>query len=339
VDAPPPDVAAPPASAVPEAPPAPAPPPPPISKSGLAFFGLVLALFVGPGAVAQQANAFLGLAWSCVFTLLVPAALAASGSNLDVGRALGLARRPPGRLLGLALLVGGAGFFAAGALMALGSLLLPRGWLDVFDVARLFQGSPLQRLALALLAATLAPLCEEVAFRGWLLSALRTRLPTRAALALSGLLFGLMHLDPVRFPALVALGAVFAWLTWRSGSIWPAILAHVTNNAIGLALAASGSASTNLAAARSRPGQVAASALVLIALAGSALAVVLVAFRAATPFPPPVDEVLVRRDPAEPSTSFRLARGGRGLALALAAAGLTWLPLAARALRHLPRRR
>ena len=303
------------------------------------FFALVLALFVGPGAVAQLGSPLPGLIWSEVFTLALPAALAASGSNLDVRRALLLARRPPARVLGLALLVGAVGFFAAGAVMALGSLLLPRRWVELFDVARIFARPPLERLLLQAAAATLAPLCEEVAFRGWLLSALRSRFPTGAALGLSGLLFGLMHLDPVRFPALVPLGVVFAWLTWRSGSIWPAVIAHMTNNGLGLTLAAAGSATTSLADAHDQGLQMAGSALFLLAVAGSGLTLLLRAYRSATPEPAPVDEVLVRRDADDPSTAFRFGRAGRGFALAALAAALTWLPLAALALKKIPRRR
>jgi membrane protease YdiL (CAAX protease family) len=335
---------APPGSAVPpmappqEAPPAVAPSAP--SKSGLTFFAVVLALFVGPGSIAQVGNPLLGFTWSGLFGLLVPSVLAASASNLDVRRALSLARRPAPRLLGLALLVGVAGSFAAGALMAIGSLLLPRRWLELFDaVTQLFDRPRGERIALALMAATLAPFWEEVAFRGWLLSALRTRFRIGAALAASGLLFAFMHLDPVRFPALVPLGVVFAWLTWRSGSLWPAVVAHGTNNAVGLALTAAGSATSNLSELRQAPGQVLSFALPLLALGASALAPVLHAFRRATPEPPPLEQVLVRRDPADPSTAFRLERGGRRLAIAALGAVLTWLPLAALAARHLPRRR
>jgi len=330
---------APPGSAVPaEPPPPPAPPAP--SKSGLAFFAVVLVLFVGPGSIAQLGNPLLGFTWSGVFGLLLPSVVAASASNLDVRRALGLARRPAPRLLGLGLLAGLTGSFAAGALMAIGSLVLPRRWVELFDaVSHLFDRPRGERIALALLAATLAPFWEEVAFRGWLLSALRTRLRTGAALAASGLLFGLMHLDPVRFPALVALGVAFAWLTWRSGSLWPAVVAHGTNNAVGLALTAAGSASTQLSQLRQEPWEVLSFALPLLALGASALALVLGAFRRATPQPPPLDELLVRRDPADPSTSFRLERAGRRLAVAALGAVLTWLPLAALAARHVPRRR
>jgi membrane protease YdiL (CAAX protease family) len=348
VDERPPDLDAPP-GAVPGSPadapalaagPTPVPAPlPPVRKSGLAFFALVLALFAAPGALAQAGNALLGLTWSEVFGLALPAAVVAAGSNVDVRGALLLRRRPPARLLLLAVAIGVLGFFTAGALMALTSLALPARWLELFDVGQLFERSPRERLALSLAAATVAPLCEELAFRGWLLSALRSRYTARAALLASGFLFALMHLDPVRFAALVALGVLYAWLAWRSGSIWPSALAHAVNNGLGLALAAAGVAETSLLEARARPLQVASSSLFVIAFAGGVLALLVAAFRGATTSPPPIDEILVRRDAAQPSTAFHLPRIGRGLALAIAAGVLTWLPLAVAGLRALPRRR
>jgi membrane protease YdiL (CAAX protease family) len=300
--------------------PAPAPPAP--RKSGLAFFGVLLGLYGAVGTGAQAASPILGLLWSQAFALLLPAFIAASGSNLRPARALLLARRPALPAITLAPLVGAVAFLAAGALMQLTSLLLPARWLEIYDIAKLFDRPPLERAALSVAAGAVAPFCEEVAFRGWLLTALRTRYPTGAALALSGLLFAIMHLDPVRFSALVALGILYAWLTWRSGSVWPAILAHATNNALGLVLARVGGAATSLRALPRAP-EVASGALLTLALSCVVLRFLGLAYRRATPTPPPVEDALARGDAADPSTSFRLGRLPARLVAAITAAVLS----------------
>jgi membrane protease YdiL (CAAX protease family) len=308
-------------------PPTPPAPPAPPRKNGLRFFAVVLGLYSILGTAAQAANAVLGLVWSQVFALLLPAWIAASGSNLRPGRALLLARAPGVPAMVLAPLIGAAAFLGAGALMQLTSMLLPDRWLEVFDVSKLFERPPFERAALSLAAATMAPFCEEVAFRGWLLTALRTRYAPSGAAALSGLLFAVMHLDPVRFSALVALGVLYAWLTLRSGSVWPAVLAHAANNGLGLALArASGSATSLQALPRSR--EVALAAVSTLAIAGVALWLLALAYQHATPSPPPVDDALVRADTAETSVTFRLGRLTAGQLAAIAAGFVSLLGLA-----------
>jgi membrane protease YdiL (CAAX protease family) len=309
VDARPPDLD----PLLPGAPPPPPPAPPPPSKSAGAFFALVLVLYTVLGTAAQAANPLLGLTWSQLSALLLPALVAGAGSNLRPRTVLLLARRPSAAQARLGLAVGVGGFFVAGGLMALTSALLPARWVELFDLTKLFDRPPLERAALSLVASTIAPFCEEVAFRGYLLTAARTRHSAPVAVGMSALLFALMHLDPVRFPALLVLGSIFGWLAWRAGSIWPAILAHATNNTIGAVLVAVGAG--RAAATPERPGalETVALGLATVGLAGAVLAALLAAYRRATPAPPSLDELLERRDPADPSTSFRLARVPPGL--------------------------
>jgi CAAX protease family protein len=310
---------------------APPPPPPAPRLRGGAFFGIVLALFVVPGQLAQGASPILGLAWSEICALLLPAVVAAAGSNVRPRAALLLARRPTRAQAGLAIAVSLAAFGVAVPLAALWSLALPERVLRTFDVSRIFEAPPLTRTALALLAATVAPLCEEAAFRGFLLTALRTRHPVRHAIALSTVLFAVMHLDPVRLPALLVLGAVFGWLAWRSGSLWPPILAHATNNALVGAIALSQGGSAPDVAERAAPRQALAVMLPACVLLWAALS----AYRRATPEPPPLAEALVARDPADRDPRYDARRLGPGLQAAIALALAALVALAAAGLvRH-----
>ncbi|HEY9131772.1 MAG TPA: type II CAAX endopeptidase family protein [Dyella sp.] len=92
---------------------------------------------------------------------------------------------------------------------------------------------------LAMLAIIVAPLVEEVLFRGVLLSAWLRRLPVAWAVAATATLFALVHLPDLKYlwyglPNLAMLGAAFAWLRLRSGSLWPAVVAHGMNNLVSL---------------------------------------------------------------------------------------------------------
>jgi membrane protease YdiL (CAAX protease family) len=300
-------VATPPSLAEPPGPPSPGPPapgagtPPPFHKSGLLFFGTLVLLF-GPGLVAQALHPAAGLAWSEAFVFLLPSVAAAIGSNLRPVRYLGLTR-PAGVHLGLAALVGGAGFLVANAVMALWVRALPEGWTDRFDVGRLFDAPLGERIAIALVASLLAPLCEEVAFRGYLQRTLAIRRGPVVAVGASALLFAVLHVDPVRFPALILLGLVFGWLAWRSGSTWTSMVAHAVNNGLASSFA--------LAAGRPDPGaELPPAGDIARALAAGtvALALLLRAYRNATPVPPVPTAAVALRDPGDPSVRFRLAR-------------------------------
>ena len=94
----------------------------------------------------------------------------------------------------------------------------------------------------AIASATIVPLAEELAFRGFLMRRLVAAdfqaVPYRSvglgALLTSALAFGLSH-GAMWFPGIVA-GLLYGWVTVRSGSLGEAVVAHATTNALLAAL-------------------------------------------------------------------------------------------------------
>jgi uncharacterized protein len=269
------------------------------SKSALAFFLALMALYVVLGGTAQAFAKAWGLAWTEVFVFFLPAVAVAAGSNLRPGSFLLLSRRPTRRQVALGALSGGALFLAASGILSLTTLAVPRSWVEAFDVGHLFAGTPRERAGMAIVAAVLAPFAEEVAFRGYVLSAVRTRVPAGPAIAASAVLFAAMHLDPVRFPAVAFLGCWLGWLAVRSGSLWPAVAAHGANNALGAGFLLAGAADPGTEGS-------AMGALAILGVGAAALVPIAFAWIAATPGPPAAREDMVPIDPAVPSIRFRL---------------------------------
>ncbi|UCC72507.1 MAG: CPBP family intramembrane metalloprotease [Gemmatimonadota bacterium] len=158
--------------------------------------------------------------------------LAASGRH--VGRALRLGR-VPSAAFSLALQLGVALLFANLA----ATVLLGPPAQDIEFVTEA-EGAA-ERIAMAVGVALAAPVIEEALFRGLLQGVLESRLRHWYAIAVTAIAFGLMHgRDGALFFFLWSLPV--GWVTWRSGSILPAVVVHAVNNAVGLlSLLASGS--------------------------------------------------------------------------------------------------
>ena len=90
---------------------------------------------------------------------------------------------------------------------------------------------------LLLAGIVVAPIVEELFFRGFLYAGLAERYSWRRAAVISSALFALIHLQPLAIAPIFILGYIFAYLYRRSGSIWPAVVMHVSTNALGLGAA------------------------------------------------------------------------------------------------------
>ena len=77
-----------------------------------------------------------------------------------------------------------------------------------------------------------APVTEEVIFRGLILRAFLRRFKPAAAFLLSSVLFGMVHLNPWQFVSASALGMLFAWWYARTQSLVPSLIGHALANAM-----------------------------------------------------------------------------------------------------------
>jgi membrane protease YdiL (CAAX protease family) len=93
-------------------------------------------------------------------------------------------------------------------------------------------------LAVVLMAAVVAPLAEEIFFRGYLYGVVRRYGGRWAAIGVTALLFAAIHGNAVGFAPLVLLGVVFAVAYELTGSLWTNILMHAVFNGTTLAMLA-----------------------------------------------------------------------------------------------------
>jgi tetratricopeptide (TPR) repeat protein/membrane protease YdiL (CAAX protease family) len=82
----------------------------------------------------------------------------------------------------------------------------------------------------------LAPLAEEVLFRGLLFGALSKWLSARWTILLTAAIFSLNHMQPSFFIPLLIMGMLCGWARHKTGALWLPMLLHIVNNAGALAL-------------------------------------------------------------------------------------------------------
>jgi sodium transport system permease protein len=89
-------------------------------------------------------------------------------------------------------------------------------------------------VAVLLVFALVPAICEELAFRGFILSGLQSLRGTWTPILLTSLLFGLTH--GILQQSLIALvtGTVLGVIAVRTGSLWPCIAFHATHNALSI---------------------------------------------------------------------------------------------------------
>ncbi|MEX0671528.1 MAG: CPBP family glutamic-type intramembrane protease [Pirellulales bacterium] len=188
-----------------------------------------------PALLTQQAIAVLlplaGIAWwqrvdaRATYALRWPGTTAAT-----VAAVAGAA------LIGSGLFVVGA----AAALAAWGTDVSPEARSLAERLIDLIRDNP-SWLAVLVLAAMPA-VCEELLFRGWVLSALAGDRPSPrraiAAVVAQAAVFAAFHLLPERMPQTFVLGIALGWMTLATRSILPAMIAHAAHNATPVVLVA-----------------------------------------------------------------------------------------------------
>jgi sodium transport system permease protein len=142
----------------------------------------------------------------------------------------------------------------------------------------------------------LPAVCEELAFRGFILTGLLRRFQPGTAIVMSSFLFAFAHLNVFQFLPSLLLGLVLGLMTVRSGSVVPGMVFHFIHNALLIALVPLTSWTETSHPVLAEPVLM----LVLVVLSVSLAALVLrrVARLSPRPVPVPIESDLARCEEA-----------------------------------------
>lgn len=206
--------------------------------------GLLLAIIVPPLLVAPFDPDLKGdgalLAAQAMFDgllLLVALGVASDWKFRPLGRPLRLLGLRPFRLSAIWIMLATlVAYYIAAGLFA--SLVLKPDQEDIGGELGVGNPSVVIAVAAVLMIVLLAPIAEELFFRGFVFAGLRTRWSLWPAAITSGLIFGSVHAPTgiTTVVPLAVLGFALCWLYDRTGSLWPCVIAHMINNGLALAV-------------------------------------------------------------------------------------------------------
>jgi hypothetical protein len=215
---------------------------PSAAQAALLFVALFLCEFV-VGAALRDANGWLGLnimqigvlssvlGNGCVFAVVMHLQKLTYRElfhqSASSARATLMLVVPPVLLLVPALLL------ALTSVLQLLTLLVPPSAWEESYFSRMADGS----VAAVLAVCVMAPLLEEMLFRGIVLRGFLRRYSRWQAIFMSALLFGAVHMNIYQFVVGFVMGSVLAWLYERTRSLIPCIALHAAYNTTTLLLA------------------------------------------------------------------------------------------------------
>jgi sodium transport system permease protein len=209
--------------------------PAPTPAQALTIFAVGFVLMVGVFVPLQKRNLGTGVLLSEWVGMLGLVALYARGTGRRLRDVLQLRPVPARALLGAALM--GLSAWVVLGMLAQWIAPPPR---ELEESMRRFVVPPdgSRGLGLSLLLIALTPaICEEALFRGAILRGFAAGLPRLTSAVLTGVLFGLFHLDLWRILPTALLGIGLSLVALETGSIVPAMVMHFANNACLVALA------------------------------------------------------------------------------------------------------
>ena len=210
-----------------------------LAALALLLAGLILVVVVAAAAgiaglditdqKALRSIAFFAVALEAVF--IPPAWLWGPRKHGLNARWLGLRAARPAK---------SAALVAAGLVVILGINLLWGVVMQAFDIpgqvdlVPLFGEGPYGLLSAIVVACIVAPVAEEIFFRGFVYPGMRDRWGLAIGVAVSALVFSVFHMSLNTLIPIALMGAVLAVLYERANSLWPCIALHALVNLLGV---------------------------------------------------------------------------------------------------------
>ncbi len=205
----------------------------------LAAVGLGLVVYFYVGGLLQSRDLRWGLIASQFLLLFLPVLLIGRGLKLDLKDLLSWRAPKWQQVLG-AVLAGGTSWVVVTRLgSAIQNMVLPAPepmQKLMHELMGKLAGSDTSLVLMIFAFAVTPAICEEVFFRGLVLSGFRNGMPALAAIVFTALCFGVYHISFYLIIPTAIIGLVITLIVWRTGSIVNGMIYHVLHNGLTLSV-------------------------------------------------------------------------------------------------------
>ncbi len=203
-----------------------------ILNANILFLALAI-VFIFVGGIVQQRNIYTGVLITEYVLILLPNLLYLKFMNKPLKESLSLRIVSPKQILFTFLSVVTA--YPIAVFLNFLMMLLVNSVSDVVPTGVPIPSSWTEYIIGIFVIAITPGICEEVMFRGTLLSAYR-ELGDKKALLLTSFLFGIFHFNLLNFAGPAFLGLVLGIIFLKTKSLFAAMFGHVLNNSLALSL-------------------------------------------------------------------------------------------------------
>lgn len=190
------------------------------------FITLFAMIYIG-GAI-QLKLGYYGVLGTQLIVLTIPL-LAAIYTKKDIKKTFRLKPCKVRYIFGGILMIIG-GIFLGLVINAVVGVLFPKSAQDASGLQASLLGDNF--IAMLLVVALVPAICEEMMFRGYVLTAFENKFKPKTAIIISACLFGLYHMSIVRFFVTAFIGILICYVAYKSKSLIPGMIMHFINNGL-----------------------------------------------------------------------------------------------------------
>jgi len=186
------------------------------------------------GGVSSLPNSFKFLALLIQSSLILPVILFLRNKKLNIKKHLRLHMVPP-TLLAYSILVGVGVAVLGDELSRLMNLIVPLPEEMVANMTRMLQiNSFVDLITMGLTVAVVAPLIEEMLFRGFFQRFFEASRGVTTGVLTTSALFAFYHFNMYWVIPILIMSTIIGAMAWRTESIYPSVVVHGVNNTAGL---------------------------------------------------------------------------------------------------------